>query len=575
VAPYLTGAGRAILATALLLLAVGVVAGHWPLVLLGGVLVSVLGLCWYALLAPALVLERRLLGMEVVTPEGVVTDSLRAGRPMSLRLNIRNRGGATLRGLELLPHMGTGLRVVEQVPGPIRLPGHTATDTDVTLVAEEAGRWFLHGFRVTVRGALGLVAVGEYVATPVPLKFLPDIGSVRTGALRTLRKGARDREGLHMVRRSGSGADLRELRDHQHGDPFRAIAWKATARTGRLMVKEYESELVLNSYVCVDISSTMRGGRRSVKAGEHGPGSKLDHAVELAGTYADTVLSRGDRVGLITFDERIYGHMRARDGRSQLGQLLQHLVGVRHVVDEDLTEYGDGELVELVARYLAVQERLDFRRKDPVPRHRGVGQGMDYWAFSREVKEAPEVTPYDGERLEAWIRAVLPYEKERFDDRALTAGVLGTENVGLLRRFCQLRGIEVPYRLETRLGQKERGLVQCLEEILTQSRDPTLVLVVSDLCGIMNTELIVRALRLVKAKRHKVAFVSPFTPDYVDKPVGPGRAAVLHELFALAETDDRHHVIRAVESLGVPVLTIGPEESMASIARRLRHFGWR
>lgn len=574
-APYLTGAGRALLATALLFIAAGVIAGHWALVLLGGVLVAVLGLAWYALLAPALVLERRLLSMEVTTPEGVVVDTLRAGRPTSLSLRIRNRGGATLRGLQLSPHMGTGLRVVEHVPGPIRLPGHTQTATDVSLIADEAGRWFLHGFRVRVRGALGLVAVGEYVATPTPLKFLPDIGSVRTGALRTMRKGARDREGLHMVRRSGSGADLRELRDHQHGDPFRAIAWKATARTGRLMVKEYESELVLNTYVCVDISSTMRGGRRVPAPDEHGPGSKLDHAMELAGTYADTVLSRGDRVGLITFDERIYGHMRAKDGRAQLGELLQHLVGVRHVVDEDLTEFGEPELVELVARYLAVQERLDFRRKNPAPRHRGVGQGMDYWTFSREIKEAPETSPYDGERLEGWIRAVMPHELQKFDDRALHAGVLASENIGLLRRFCQLRGIEVPYRLETRLGQKERGLVQCLEEILTQSRDPTLVLVISDLCGIMNTELIVRALRLVKSRRHKVAFISPFTPDYVVKPAENERSAVLHELFALAETDDRHHVIRAIESLGIPVLTIGPEESMAGLARRLRHFGWR
>ena len=31
----------------------------------------------------------------------------------------------------------------------------------------------------------------------------------------------------------GEGDDLRELREHQPGDPFRKIAWKASARRGR------------------------------------------------------------------------------------------------------------------------------------------------------------------------------------------------------------------------------------------------------------------------------------------------------------------------------------------------------
>jgi hypothetical protein len=190
------------------------------------------------------------------------------------------------------------------------------------------------------------------------------------------------------------------------------------------------------------------------------------------------------------------------------------------------------------------------------------------------VVDAPVHSPYDGARLKSWVRAVLPQEEETFDDRSMHAGVLEA-SPGLLRRFCQLRGIEIPYRLETRLGQKERGLVQCLEEILASSRTPNTVLIVSDLCGIMNTELIVRGLRLAQARRHRVAFVAPYTPDYVQPRRDTGREAVLHELFSLAEADDRSHVISAIESLGIPVISVGPADTIGMVFRRLRPFGWR
>ena len=35
---------------------------------------------------------------------------------------------------------------------------------------------------------------------------------------------------------------LRELREHQPGDPFRRIAWKASARRGVLLVRDFERE---------------------------------------------------------------------------------------------------------------------------------------------------------------------------------------------------------------------------------------------------------------------------------------------------------------------------------------------
>ena len=54
------------------------------------------------------------------------------------------------------------------------------------------------------------------------------------------------------MRRRGIAGELRELRQHSHGDPFKLIAWKATAKRGQLMVRDLETEIVSSVTVLVD-----------------------------------------------------------------------------------------------------------------------------------------------------------------------------------------------------------------------------------------------------------------------------------------------------------------------------------
>jgi hypothetical protein len=99
-----------------------------------------------------------------------------------------------------------------------------------------------------------------------PIPFRP-----RTGALH-------ERAGQRTVRQVGLGSDLREIREHIPGDPFKRIAWKATARMRKLMVREFESEIVVTHWLLLDVSSTMRAG---------GPGrSKLDYGLSLCAGFS-------------------------------------------------------------------------------------------------------------------------------------------------------------------------------------------------------------------------------------------------------------------------------------------------
>lgn len=284
-------------------------------------------------------------------------------------------------------------------------------------------------------------------------------------------------------------------------------------------------------YLLLDISTSMRGGQWE--------GQKLEHGIESVAELATSVTKARDRVGLMTFDEKLYGHIPPATSPSHLARLLRHLVGVSSVVDDELTEWTDAELAQKLADYLVVQERLDFRRGDDIEPDSGVNVKL----------------------LERWIRSVIRLEEEKLDSSILHDGVRNEES-SLMRRFAQLRGVSVPYRVEARLGLKERGLNQSIEHIVMTAKESQWIVVITDLCGVINTEVVTRSIRLAQIKGHALRFLVPFTPAYYeDNHDGSERYSITRELFSTREREERLKIASHLRSLGVQVDFMKPGQS--------------
>jgi len=102
--------------------------------------------------------------------------------------------------------------------------------------------------------------------------------------------------GVLQVRRRGEGTEFHQLREYRQGDPQRAIDWKATSRTARLIAREYEEEKDQRVLLVIDC------GRR-MAAKDDNPGDALshfDHTLNAALLLSHVALRQGDAVGMLT-----------------------------------------------------------------------------------------------------------------------------------------------------------------------------------------------------------------------------------------------------------------------------------
>jgi uncharacterized protein (DUF58 family) len=115
----------------------------------------------------------------------------------------------------------------------------------------------------------------------------------------------------------GSGLLFSELRDYHPGDDIKHIAWKPTARTGRVLVKSYQEERQHNVLIALDMSTSMSVGADK---------SSLSVAAFHAATLTHLALVNRDKAGLVTFSDSLQTTILPSQKRSQLFHVIKTLI---------------------------------------------------------------------------------------------------------------------------------------------------------------------------------------------------------------------------------------------------------
>lgn len=123
--------------------------------------------------------------------------------------------------------------------------------------------------------------------------------------------------GLHKSPYHGFSVEFAEHRPYMPGDPIRHLDWKVWARTDRYVIKRFQEETNLKSYILLDTSASMAFGS--------GDFNKLQYAISLSAALAYLMIQQRDAVGLALFDDHLRKLLPPRSVRNYLNLILREL----------------------------------------------------------------------------------------------------------------------------------------------------------------------------------------------------------------------------------------------------------
>jgi uncharacterized protein (DUF58 family) len=165
-------------------------------------------------------------------------------------------------------------------------------------------------------GPLGLVERRGRVDAAVDVKVYPDLREIRRYEI-TLRRGLAYDAGQRRARIPGAGSLFARLREYGPDDDPRSISWAATARRGRPIAVEYETERQQRLLILLDAGRMMSSTLGTL--------TKLDHAVNTALMLAYVGAAKGDEVGLLGFADDVRSYLPPRRGRGQFLRITEEL----------------------------------------------------------------------------------------------------------------------------------------------------------------------------------------------------------------------------------------------------------
>lgn len=133
----------------------------------------------------------------------------------------------------------------------------------------------------------------------------------------------------------GKGIEPSEVREYISGDSLNDVDWKSTAKAGKPYIKLYEETRELQTYLILDMSSSMEYGTRKQL--------KKDQAIKFCMVIALSTLNTNDKLGLIIFTDKVEKVIKANKGRKHVLSIIR-----------EITTFEDG-----MSKSTSIQEALD------------------------------------------------------------------------------------------------------------------------------------------------------------------------------------------------------------------------
>jgi uncharacterized protein (DUF58 family) len=185
----------------------------------------------------------------------------------------------------------------------------------VRVTPTRLGKYSWPDLAIRATGPLGLAWWPRRLPCSQEIQVLPDIFRNAGEVAGAAESGAQSGFAI------GAGIEILRLRDYRSGDSPRAVDWKATARAGRLISRDFAPDDGLQIVIVVDAgrSSALRAGALD----------RFGHYVNIAARLAQFAAERDDLVGLIIYADRPLAALAPARGVAAVTRVRQMLAAAK------------------------------------------------------------------------------------------------------------------------------------------------------------------------------------------------------------------------------------------------------
>jgi len=454
-------------------------------------------------------------GFEMVWRGGGRSVRVLRGQPLTLFAEVRNRDTRAARYVQLRV-IGSPSVSVELEPDGGEVPAGGRLEVSVTVTARRVGRQGLFGLGLELRGSPGLFEVPLTFSNPLGLEVLPS--PLPPGRHWPPASGG-VLVGLGSSRRSGDSTEFSEIREFQAGDPLKRVAWKASARRGKLLVRKYEVEERDLIWFVLDASVELWAGRVGA--------APLDQLIDGVAQLVRQHVRAGHEVGLVIAANGALARVPPHRGAAHERRLLEALSLVPTTLEPE-------------------RSGLD---------ERGVGLRVLEHLRSLVPPEATLLDLGDLDRIAALAERVLP--QAPFPGVRIAAP---TARESALRTHLAAFGIGGPPRLEARPPSTDATLGEAVLSLARGRPLPSVVYVASPMPDDDRMREMWPRLRQIRRQRTRLHWLYPAELAGLDAPAQL-QAQVVHTAALLRVESERKHGEERLRRAGIRALACSALEA--------------
>ncbi|MEM1328652.1 MAG: DUF58 domain-containing protein [Bacteroidota bacterium] len=191
----------------------------------------------------------------------------------------------------------------------------------------ERGDFLFGDIQLFVRSPLGLVERRITISAAEAVAAYPSILQMKQIELETFNRSSM-LQGVKKMRRIGHSYEFDHIKNYVRGDDYRSINWKASGRRASLMVNKYDDERSQQVYSIIDKSRHMHMPFDGL--------SLMDYAINATLALSNVIIKKHDRVGLLSFSNKLGTVLKADNRPEQLQQILSALYKEKaHLVESN------------------------------------------------------------------------------------------------------------------------------------------------------------------------------------------------------------------------------------------------